>query len=179
MNMGGIDVRKKLVVLRSLRNDDSALLFDWINSRELRIMNAPFRPTSEAQHQAWIQWIGSREDMVIFMIEELETRHTVGTCQLRSIDPVAQSAELQIRIGRTSDQGRGLGGDAVAALVEFGFTDLNLRRISLQVFASNARAVRVYEGNGFVVEGCLREAAFVDGKWTDVLCMGTLKAERG
>ena len=39
----------------------------------------------------------------------------------------------------------------------FGFTDLNLHRIALHVFATNVRAIKTYERAGFQHEGTLRD----------------------
>jgi RimJ/RimL family protein N-acetyltransferase len=163
------------VKLRALRDGDSPRLYEWIIDRSLRTMNAPYRPISEAQHRAWFNGICQRQDVAIFMIDEVATGSTIGTCQLRNIDNVSRSAELQIRIGDAQHHNKGLGTAAVARLVQFGFEDLNLRRISLQVFMHNGRAIRVYEKSGFVVEGRLREAAYVSGQWLDIVCMGILR----
>ncbi len=163
------------VMLRARRDDDSALLYKWITDRKLRIMNASYRPVSEAQHNAWFISTCQRQDVAMFMIDEILSSNTVGTCQLRNIENVNRSAELQIRIGDPQNHGRGLGTAAVGELIQFGFEDLNLRRISLQVFANNERAIRVYQKCGFAIEGCLRQAVYVDGHWLDIVCMGLLK----
>jgi RimJ/RimL family protein N-acetyltransferase len=166
------------ILLRSVRIADSQLLFEWINDRNLRILNAPYRPVSEAEHDAWIQSVLTRSDLVIFVIEEMETGQAIGTCQLLNIDAIYRSADLQIRIGVAEFLGKGLGSEAINLLVEHGFSDIGLNRIALQVFATNPRAIRAYQTNGFLVEGRLREAAFIDGKFVDVLCMGLLKVDR-
>lgn len=163
--------------LRSVRDGDSSLLFEWINDHDLVVLNAPYRPVSEVEHREWFEKLGKRTDRVFFMIEDVETLSTIGSCQLLNIHSIHQSAELQIRIGQTIFQNKGAGSEAVRQLVAFGFEDLNLRRIVLQVFATNERAIRVYEKNGFVREGLLRQAAFIDGRWVDVLCMAKMRGD--
>jgi diamine N-acetyltransferase len=86
-----------------------------------------------------------------------------------------RSGELQIRIGDAASRGRGLGTEAVRLLCDFGFADLNLHRIYLHVFASNSRAIGAYEKAGFVREGLLRQAAYIDGQWVDVVLMGLIR----
>lgn len=44
-------------------------------------------------------------------------------------------------------------------------------RIELEVFASNARAIRLYERLGFVREGVRRRARKLDGEYTDDVLM--------
>ena len=70
-----------------------------------------------------------------------------------------------------------MGTVALAQLVEFGFVRRNLRRIHLQVIASNAGALRSYGKAGFVVEGRLREHAWVRGAYEDIVLMGILRSE--
>jgi UDP-4-amino-4,6-dideoxy-N-acetyl-beta-L-altrosamine N-acetyltransferase len=164
------------VALAALRPEDSDLLFEWINDHDLVVQSAPFRPIDRAEHDAWFERIRQREDARIFAIREGD--RLVGSCQLHSIHPVHRSAELQIRIGADDARGRGVGSEAVSQLVRFGFDELGLHRICLQVFATNDRAIRLYERAGFRREGVLREAASIDGAWIDVLLMALLRHDR-
>ena len=163
--------------LRPLQKADASLLYEWITDRTLVIHNAPFWPVSESDHESWIEsMMTKRSDLVIFVIEEIDSERTIGTCQLFNINWIHRSAELQIRIGDVTHQGKGFGTDAVRLLCEFGYADLNLHRIYLHVFASNQRAIRAYEKSGFSKEGVLRDAAFIDGKRCDVIVMGKLNS---
>ncbi len=73
---------------------------------------------------------------------------------------------------------RARGTAAIRQLVEFGFLRCNLRRIHLQAIASNAAALRAYEKAGFVVEGRLREHAWVRGAYEDIVLIGILRSEQ-
>lgn len=84
---------------------------------------------------------------------------------------------LGIGIGEPAYWGKGFGTDAVRAIARFGFEELNLRRISLGVFAYNERAVRAYEKAGFVVEGRVRQSVFRDGQRWDEFIMGLLRED--
>ena len=44
-------------------------------------------------------------------------------------------------------------------------------RIELDVYADNMRAIALYEKVGFVREGVVRDAVFVDGKYRDAIAM--------
>jgi RimJ/RimL family protein N-acetyltransferase len=166
------------IQLRSLRLSDSQLFYEWINNRELVNFNAPYRPVSEAEHRAWFESvIIKRTDLSIFIIEDLANKCAIGSCQLLNINPVFRSAEMQIRIGESNSWNKGIGTEAIRLLCEFGFRDLNLHRIYLHVFSTNDRAIRVYEKNKFVREGILRQAAYINHEFVDVVCMGLLKNE--
>lgn len=165
------------VKLRPIRTEDSALLYEWILDRELAILNTPYWHVSDVDHDAWIEsTLVPRSDLVIFVIEE-ENGKPIGTCQLVNINLVHRSAELQIQMAPGA-QGRGLGTLAITKLCDFGFRDLGLHRISLHVWATNCRAIRAHEKAGFRREGLLREAAFVDGRFGDVIVMGLVNTQK-
>ena len=167
--------RPAVARLDAVRTADLPRLLEWINERGQVIYNAPYKPVSEPDHLAWFERISKNPGVRLFAIRDAGDA-LVGTCQLLDIDCTARAAQLQIRIGETDRRDAGIGTAAVAQLVEFGFRDLNLNRIYLHVFATHARAIRVYEKVGFVREGLLREAAFVDGAFVDVVIMALLRS---
>jgi len=132
------------LALEPLRDEDSDVLFAWINDRELVELSATFRPITRAEHDAWFASVLGREDVRIYALRE--DGRLVGTCQLIV---AGDDAELRIRIGAPDARGRGLGTEAVRRLTAIGFGELGLRRVWLQVFAVNARAIRAYEKAGF------------------------------
>lgn len=166
-----------LVRLTALTEADSPHLQRWINDRHNVILNAAYRPVHEAGHRSWFEEVQRRRDLVILGIRDVASGDLVGTCQLRAIDPVHRSAELQIRIGEVAAQGRGLGGAALRNLLRIGFRDLNLERIFLHVFEDNRRAMALYERAGFVREGVARRGAWIDGRYKDVVLMALLRDE--
>jgi RimJ/RimL family protein N-acetyltransferase len=170
-------LRASDVALAALGDEDLPRLFEWINDRETALFNAAYRPVHEPDHRAWFDDIRARRDVAIFGIRRLRDGELVGSCQLHGIDPVHRSAELQIRIGKPEARGQGLGEQAVRLLLRFGFGDLNLHRIALHVFASNEPALRLYEKVGFRHEGVLRQAAYIDGQYVDVVLMAILQSE--
>ncbi len=161
--------------LSPIRSGDSETLFRWINDRDLVLFNAGFRPVHAAQHAAWMKAAAARPDAAIFAIRLKRGDRLIGVCQLHSISAVHRNAELQIRIGDAASRGQGYGVEAVRLLVDFGFRDLNLHRIWLRVFGTNTRAIRTYLAAGFAREGVMRDAAFIDGRFVDVVVMGRLR----
>lgn len=165
------------VVLSPITARDAPALFAWINDRELVLASAPYRPVHETSHREWVAGLARRRDLVAFGIRMKSSGRLIGVCQLTAINAVARSADLQIRIGAAASRGKGLGAEAVRLLVGFGFRDLNLHRIALQVFATNARAIKTYQRAGFKHEGTLRDASFIDGRFVDVCVMAMLEDE--
>lgn len=116
----------------------------------------------------------SGEDAVTFVVDVDGT--AVGSASLFEFDWFARHAEAGISLVPEA-RGRGIGTAALRQLVEFGFVRRNLRRIHLQAIESNVGAIRAYEKAGFVVEGRLREHAYVRGAYEDIVLMGVLRSE--
>jgi RimJ/RimL family protein N-acetyltransferase len=165
------------IALAPVREDDLPQLHRWINDRELVALSAPYRPVHFTDHEAWWSSITGDPTVELFAIRLLDGDRLIGTCQLLAIDVRHRTAELQIRIGEPEARGRSLGTEAVGLLLRHAFADRDLLRVSLHVHASNAPALATYEKSGFVREGVLREAAFVDGHREDVVVMAILRAE--
>ena len=68
---------------------------------------------------------------------------------------------------------RGVGAALLARALEAGEA-AGMTRVELEVFASNRRAIRLFEGAGFVREGVKRRARFLDGQADDIVCMARL-----
>jgi RimJ/RimL family protein N-acetyltransferase len=101
----------------------------------------------------------------------------LGQIVLSSISPVHRNCEFSIRIGREADRGRGVGSTAIRLMLNHAWNDLGLHRVSLTVHESNIRARRAYEKCGFAQEGMLRDAAFVDGNWVNLIVMSVLSSD--
>ncbi|MBL8771418.1 MAG: GNAT family N-acetyltransferase, partial [Phenylobacterium sp.] len=72
--------------------------------------------------------------------------------------------------------GRGVGTALMAAVVDLADRWWNVRRLELNVYADNARAIALYERFGFAREGLLRDYAWRDGAYVDSLAMARLRA---
>ena len=74
-------------------------------------------------------------------------------------------------------RGQGLGREITRLVVAWGFDNLGLHRIELEVLAFNSRAIRCYLACGFRQEGVRREAELYPDGWKDLISMGLLRSE--
>jgi RimJ/RimL family protein N-acetyltransferase len=165
------------VVLTNLREADREMLFTWINDAETVRFNSPYVPVGWAAHCRWFDGLANDPTRVVLAMRRSPDGHALGTVQLQAIHPVHRSAELTVRIGSETDRGKRMGTEAIRLTVRFGFDDLNLQRIWLRVFANNARAIRAYQAAGFVTEGTMRRAAYINGRWEDEVVMAVLREQ--
>jgi RimJ/RimL family protein N-acetyltransferase len=162
------------VILGPLLKEDSLSLFKWINDELLVKRNNNYQPIHEGNHENWFNDIIKRPDVRIFSIRVEGV--LIGTCQLYNIDWINRNAELQIRIGSSDYRGKGLGKQALDYLISYGFSQLNLNRIYLNVFEYNEQAFKLYEKLNFSVEGIQKEMIYINGVYQDVILMALLKS---
>ena len=160
------------VSIRALRLSDSDVLLRAINNPDLVRFNAPFDPIHEQNHLEWLEETIKNQHKRFFIIE-FENR-SVGSVQLVDINFTHRNAEATIRLFKEDDCGKQVGTKAIKILCDYAFRDLGLVRVWLRVFADNVRAIRAYEKVGFVKEGIMNKAAFINGYFLDVIIMGKL-----
>jgi len=66
-------------------------------------------------------------------------------------------------------RGKGIGPQLLARTIEAAAA--GVRRVELEVLASNTRAVHIFEQSGFVRKGVKCLARVLDGREDDVVCM--------
>jgi len=166
-----------LVRLRARERTDLPILNPLFNDPDvLAGLSSVTFPQPLEGITAWYERSRAADDMATFVIERLEADGPIGVCGLESIEGRTRTAELGIWIAKPH-WGRGYGTDAVHTLSRFGIRFMNLRRVTLHVLATNAKAIRAYEKAGFTREGALRDAQFIDGRPVDLVVMGLLADE--
>ena len=168
-----------LVYLRPAEREDIALFVRWFSDARTIAGLAARAPFSFAAEERWFDAMVERQgkDHWFFVICRRSDARPVGNIALMELDSLDGSAGLGIMIGDPADTGHGYGGDAIRALLRFGFGQLRLERVWLDVFDTNERARRLYERLGFVTEGILRHAHWRDDRWVDVYRMSILRDE--
>jgi RimJ/RimL family protein N-acetyltransferase len=168
------------VVLREFRLEDIPVIHDWVNDPLIvRFLSWAVFPQTRRETERFVETQMSGEDPMnrAFVISLREDDLCIGTTGLINIDWRNRTGELGIVIGNHDYLGKGHGGEAVDLLLGFGFNELNLHRVGLQVFDFNERAIRSYRKSGLVEEGRLREAFYRDGDYHDIVLMGITEEE--
>lgn len=91
----------------------------------------------------------------------------VGLIGLLAVDKVNSKAEYYICLGEHEYKGKGIAKTATKIIIDFGFNQLKLNKIYLNVDADNETACFLYEKCGFVCEGIFKQDLFHRGKFID------------
>ncbi|MCZ2108320.1 MAG: GNAT family N-acetyltransferase [Dehalococcoidia bacterium] len=168
----------RLVRLRAREPEDEPLLYRWFNDPEVTRHLTIRYPLSHSVERAFIEHVSAvGYTNASFGVETLADSRLIGGIGLEHVNPENRSAELGIALGDKTYWNGGYGTDAMRVLCRFGFEQMNLQRIQLDVHADNTRAIRVYEKVGFKHEGTRRQAFYSFGSYRDVLVMGLLRGE--
>jgi [ribosomal protein S5]-alanine N-acetyltransferase len=169
-----VSLRNELVALGPVLPEDTGALFLWLNDVPAASLDVPYRPVDWMNFKSWLDKRGTGDNYVFFAIRKLCEPQIIGFVELKNIQAIHRSAELGVRIGIEAERARGYGRAAVTLALRYAWSHLNLHRVSLRVFSHNRRAIASYRASGFEEEGLLRQAEFIDGRWTDVVPMAVL-----
>lgn len=112
-----------------------------------------------------------------FTLRAKDDDRLVGLAKIFWIDFHNGTGVLNLGVGNESDRRQGYGSDALDLLLRFAFNDLNLHRLSVWPSSDNLPFIEMVEKAGFEEEARRREAAFHDGSYWDVICMGLLRTK--
>jgi diamine N-acetyltransferase len=159
-------------VLRPIEETDLALLWKWENDSELTyFLNADrHRTMSKDEVARRYRQVRSDPSMELFIVETQDGER-IGMIGYDNLSIERQSCRVYIGLGEKQYWGCGFGSDAMCALLEHHFTDLQLERVYLSVYDFNQRAISSYRKCGYRVDGVRRNVALVDGEWCDSIEM--------
>jgi RimJ/RimL family protein N-acetyltransferase len=109
-------------------------------------------------------------------VERKSDAALLGTCTLFSFHRANMRAEIGYCL-HSAHWKQGYMGEALAALIEYAFSVLQLRRLEADVDPANASSLRILERMGFRREGLLRERWNVGGVIADSVILGLLARE--
>lgn len=174
--------RGELVRLSIVETQKIAEAFSrWSRDSEYwRLLDTdPSLPRSVKSIREWLEKGFEKDpsDFYMFTIHDLKDDRLIGEIGLDEVDWMHGDSVVGIGLGERDFWGKGYGTDAMRLLLRFAFMELNLFRVTLDVFEYNPRAIRSYEKAGFRPEGRQRKALLRDGQYYDLLYMGILREE--
>ncbi|MGC5168815.1 GNAT family N-acetyltransferase [Luteimicrobium sp. DT211] len=143
---------------------------EWAVLQQILVRPRPEEPVVET-FRNWSK--SERSGEVGFSVVDRASGGLVGHVTLFGAKLPVRAATLAVMIG-SEHVGRGYGTDAVRLLTAYGFREMGLNRIEIQVHAFNDRARAVYRKVGYQEEGVRRDATFHDGRFHDEVIMSAL-----
>jgi len=168
------------LLLRPIQKQDAAAVFDY---RCDALTN---------QYQSWIpETVDDVDDFIKnrvcplancpgtwhqLVIEKKDDSIILGDIGIHFVDQESQQVELGITLGKKY-QGKGFATEAMSAVIDFLFTELNKHRITTSIDPQNTNSVNLVRRLGFRQEAHFREGILMNGIWVDDLVFALLRNE--
>lgn len=174
------DEAKRIYCIRPLEKTDIPTVAQWfVDLDDLASFDRSARvPLNlSASEEAWADVVGhaGKDGKCWFAIDDAAS-DMVGIVGLESISAVNRDAVIPLYVAK-SVRRRGVGIRAVALILDLGFRQLGLNRVTSYYRADNEASRSLTTRTGFTIEGCMREAWFHDGRHVDMVVVGLLKSE--
>lgn len=175
--------------------DTERLILRRFGRRDVSSLEEGVR-SSLADLNEWLPWAHmdyTRDDAVAFVRDSIQAwkeEKAFDYAIRRRVDPDRHIGNISIwqtsrtgKIGeigywvRTDLTGQGYATEATQALMQVGFDQLGLHKITLRIAVGNRGSERVAEKLGFAREGLLREELLIRGNWVDHTLYSMLEGE--
>jgi len=113
----------------------------------------------------------------LFLLTDKASNTIIGRCGIHNWNIEHRRAEIGYVMEDEQYKRKGLMTEALEAILEFGFRNMNLNRIEALVGAGNVPSLRLMEKFNFTKEGLLRQHAYASDKFEDSVMFSKLYHE--
>ena len=167
------------LTLRKMLVSDTQDMFEYASRSDVTRYLTWLPHSDRAYTREYLQYLGNRYAAGMFydwaIVYEPDGK-MVGTCGFTSFNCASDSAEVGYVLN-PDYWGRGIAGEALERVLQFGFEELKLHRIEARFMKENERSRRVMERAGMTFEGYLRDAMLVKGSYVTVGICSILRSE--
>lgn len=168
------------LILRKITTDDANNILTYLSDEEVMQYYglAPFSSIKDALDEiSWYHSIEENKTGIRWGITLKESGVVIGSCGFHNT--VAQHFRSEIGFELSRDHWRkGIAGEAIGAIIDYGFGQMNFQRIEALIEPSNMASQKTVEKLGFIREGLLRNYEFTNGKFDDLYMYSLLKPNR-
>ena len=163
--------------LREITLDDVPALFSYFSNDEVTKYYGMESFTDIEQAEQLVRhfaMIYEQKKGMRWAIEQKDQPGLIGTIGFNLLSILHKRTEVGYEL-HPDFWGKGLVGEALDAVVKFGFEELKLNRIAATVFVENEASKQVLIKQGFVREGLLRQYILQSGIAHDVYIYAKIK----
>jgi RimJ/RimL family protein N-acetyltransferase len=167
-----------LVYLRAFEREDlTDEYLEWVNNTSViaHIVTTGF-PVNRDKLTEFYE-ANQADNCVLFAVCDKETGTHIGNARLSNIDWIHRSAVYGRLMGHPDFRGKGYGTDALIQLLRFGFHNLGINRIWSAAADANAASLRSNEKVGMTIEGTMRQAVYLKGRFRDAITLSMLRED--
>ncbi len=129
--------------------------------------------TSPQKHETFINLLRNANDKGYWAVFESKRNLGLGVISLSRINLFHSYAFLGIYVAPNQHH-KGVGTKLLEALEYISFSVLKLHSLRLEVLEENTKAIDFYKRNNFIQEGFLKDFAFIQGAFRNIILMGKI-----
>jgi [ribosomal protein S5]-alanine N-acetyltransferase len=167
------------LMLREVHPADAPDMLTYLSDKKViqHMGLPPFQSVQEVHGEIdWYKEIREDGSGIRWGITLKDDGKVIGSCGFLNFHPKHFRAEVGFELNREY-WGQGIAGEALDAVVNHGFTHLNLERIEALIIPDNDASRKLVEKKGFHREGLLRHYENTCGQFDDLLMYSLLKGE--
>lgn len=165
------------IILRPIEKEDLSFLQEMINDPEIeRMVFKGCFPVSYDRQVRWFENYDQQKELRVMI--ETNKGATIGIMMLTNIDWQYKSAELSHKTkAKPEDRCANDMLDAMMGILNYAFNELNLHCVHGTVLEYNMLSRKLAMKCGFKEEGILRDRAYKNGKYHNVIANSVLKED--
>ncbi len=172
-----MNIYGKKVILRAVEESDCKMIQEMFNDPEIeRSVVGWAPPLSLAAQKKWFESHMDGQNVYRFVIETAG-HGAVGILIFCDIDWKNRHASIGIKLRNQEVRGKGIGTDAIMAMMRYAFDELNFNRLNTTRLEKNIASGKMFAKCGWSVEGSQRQYVYKNGSYHDMVFMGILKDE--
>lgn len=177
MNSAHIETEKLL--LKGLSPEDMKYIFEHYSKPEIKkiLGHRSEEEYLKEEYKYKNGYASYNRSFKLFLLTDKTSGHIIGRCGLHNWNADHRRAEVGYAMEDERYKRKGLMTEALGAVIDYGFHQLNLHRMEALVGSENTPSLRLMEKYGFVREGLLREHCCIGGSFADSVLFSKLRAE--
>ena len=169
----------KNVNLRSLEIDDLGILKKWRNDKITRNHTREYRLLNMINQKHWFETIHKDNPPKFLMFGVTDKRKKlVGVCGLTYIDWKNRHCEISTILYLKNWQKTKEAKETISLLINYGFGELNMRRLWVEIFDTIPENIKLFESLNFHREGILRDKLWRQKKWHNSYIYSKLSTDK-
>ncbi|KAF2519477.1 GNAT family N-acetyltransferase [Flavobacterium salilacus subsp. salilacus] len=158
------------IYLRALEPDDLEFIYQMENDEKVWDVSNTITPYSRFLIRQYLE--NAHQD--IFEAKQLrlaicknQTFETIGLIDLFDFDPLNQRAGVGIIIKETDNRNSGYGSQALALLIDYAFTRLQLHQLYANINPDNVSSIALFTNFGFACIGIKKDWVKKENQYAD------------
>lgn len=174
------------IILRPFEEKDCDIMLEILSEPDLKKLTgsvfndkeayADPQPEEKEKIRKWYMTRNEQNNRLDLAVVHKNSNQVIGEVVFNEYDEETNNVNFRVLLSESSCN-KGLGTEAISMFIKYGMEELELHKISLEVFSFNPRAERVYQNVGFKLEGIKREDFLYNNEYIDTKIYGMLKAD--